>query len=816
MTAAGARIALSAHIGIEWLSRAAPALCPNCGAQGEAAQVLDIEYAPPDDEDRHRFILQKCPACAVLFTDNRQMMDYGTERLVQVGWDAYQVQLGAGIWPIAGQIARLERPAGARVLEIGGAYGFGLDFCIRARGWRGEGYDPSPLASFGMQELQLRIAQEYFTIRQVEEGPWDVALATELIEHVSYPVAFLLLMRRALGEGGVLILSTPDADFITPNLAPPALLPLLSPGAHTVLQTAPSLEAAMRQAGFVHIRILREGMTLIAYASVSPFTLNEDFAAHHALYRDYLVGRAEQTALLSDLRLGFAGRGVFEAANKADWEAADAAWAALLPAVSARFGLDLETMRELPEGAMSCSLEELSRLMPLGLGMILFGRAMRLLEGGAGRAALEPLLRLAYAANEALLAALARRSLTDGLSVSLAALLRTELLICAAAMGREEAVTALIALGDEPSGWRGFVELVNAGAITQAGALKQSLPVLPGPEIPAGLRRDALLSLVNFHLAPGGEPWDALACAEMLSVLGEVPEAALLGVFIRLVNAGRYEDAETLRTAEPILGQAAELPGEAAQDARWAGLILDLQRSRALAAARGAAAWERQGGDAARLAPIYTEALVRLANDGDFAAARALGMDEGMARRLALCAPALRADALAALLLLEARPGEGEAAAVPARLRALQGADMPDERRVGLGFQAFSMLVNQAAFAPAEAILPFIEPELVGLQPPFSPHARDALFAAGILFLQGEETLRRAALAFARLRDALLKQALAGGGPDDLFWPALRGEVLALHRLNRAEEATVLLQSFIDDYPGAPEDLREQLRDVRA
>jgi hypothetical protein len=85
------------------------------------------------------------------------------------------------------------------------------------------------------------------------------------------------------------------------------------------------------------------------------------------------------------------------------------------------------------------------------------------------------------------------------------------------------------------------------------------------------------------------------------------------------------------------------------------------------------------------------------------------------------------------------------------------------------------------------------------------------MFAAGILYLQEQDDRRRSAAVFARLRDALLKLAAPGTTPDALFWPALRGEVLALHHLNRGAEATVLLQTFTEAYPGAPDDLREQI-----
>jgi hypothetical protein len=166
--------------------------------------------------------------------------------------------------------------------------------------------------------------------------------------------------------------------------------------------------------------------------------------------------------------------------------------------------------------------------------------------------------------------------------------------------------------------------------------------------------------------------------------------------------------------------------------------------------------------------------------------------------------------------VLDAQPDSTAVERVPARLQALRAADMDEARLTELGFQAFSMLVNQTAFAPARLLLPAVDPTLIKLRPPYSTQARDALFAAGMLYLQQKDDWRRGAASFARLRDGLVKQTPRGQTPDPLFWPALRGEVIILHQLNRGAEATALLQSFLDAYPGAPEDLREQLKGMKA
>jgi hypothetical protein len=153
---------------------------------------------------------------------------------------------------------------------------------------------------------------------------------------------------------------------------------------------------------------------------------------------------------------------------------------------------------------------------------------------------------------------------------------------------------------------------------------------------------------------------------------------------------------------------------------------------------------------------------------------------------------------------------------VARRLGALAGSGVPQERLDHLTLSALSVLTNRAEMAAAREVLPLAEPLLLAARPPFAAALRDALFAAGILYLQDKPSWARAAATFSRLRDALVKECPPGEGektsPAPLFWPALRGEVVALQRLGRDEEAIALLRAFLPAYQDAPEDLRGQWR----
>lgn len=644
------RYAISPYTKVAWLQgRDAVATCPACGFEGKVEQVLEVDYQAPRESLFYH--LQRCPHCNLLFSDTPPNYNYHDDELVIVGWPSYYVQMGVGLWEIAAAICRVEKPAAAKALEIGSAYGFGLDFCVRGRGWQGVGYDPSPLAGIGAKALGLHVVQGLFDEATLADGPWDVVIATELIEHLETPHAFLQLMRRAVAEDGVLVLTTPAAEKIGPHLSTWMFEALLVPNRHVMLHSRESLAEALRQAGFTHVEVKQKDFSLIAYASPSPLRLDEDQKAAWRTYQHYMRTRAEHVSVGSDLHLCFAGRAFFEAVNGADYEHAQILWAGLNAGTQARFGYHLETLSELPDHIAVGDLPALGSKIPYGLGMILFARAMWLLAQGQGRQEVKPVLVLALAAVEALQTVLREQGLgQDILSASIGAVLQAEILLCDAQAGLPTVVDELLALGNEQVSWRGFVSLVNAGAYEAAAKLRAGLVALPDDE---NLRRDVRLTSLSLDLSPAGE-------------------------------------------------------------------------------------------------------ITR----------------------------------------------------IPEHMEALQG----DEASRDSCLSAFVTLVNAQAFAQAEAVLPQTEAWLQTCVAPYQPVERDVLFAMGILFLQSDRRLVRSTICFARLREEMVLQQPAGRAPLALFWPALRGEILALHKLKRGDEAQDLLSLYLATYPSAPEDLQKALK----
>lgn len=443
--------------------------CPNCGATGEKTRLLSVSFRTPDRPMPRQARLLRCPDCTACFYDDQTVEDYGDDAMLGRGRVAFYVQQGAGLSLITRPLARLRLPPGSRYLEVGCGYGFGLDYARAAKAWQVRGLDPARLSEIGMAALDVPIEPRYLTDQDAAAASADVVMGAEVIEHVPSPAAFIATLKRALAPGGVLVLTTPDAAAVRPDEPPGALVPMLSPGLHLVLQSRASLEALLRAAGFTDVRIEVDGHSLVAFASDAALNLEDDPARLRAEYRAWLLARAAAMPPDGDAFLGLAGRALLECANDADIAGADAAWALLLPACQARFGLDIARLATLPPGLDRLELEQLATRMPLALGPILYASAMRDLAAGVERGQLGQCFAIAGQAADILRGALNRLAMEDGLAEEIGFACRMEQLINDALAGRADVaprLAALSATADERrrnAGRRVFVAAVNGG-----------------------------------------------------------------------------------------------------------------------------------------------------------------------------------------------------------------------------------------------------------------------------------------------------------------------------------------------------------------
>lgn len=614
-------------------------VCPNCGSAAGKTLVLTVDVQLPDNPAKRLRVLH-CPTCTARFYDSQVPPDYAEPALNNRGRVPFYVQQGAGVSLITRPLAQLRKPPGTSYMEVGCGYGFGLDFALNTLGWTGIGIDPAPLADLGRAALNLPIELRYLRDDDEARGTIDVVMGSEVIEHVTSPVAFVRTLKAMLRPGGVLILTTPNGDDIDPATPPGILIPLLSPSLHLVIQNRRSLRALLEQSGFAHVHIDIDSHSLVAFASDAPLDLETDHNTLRRALRTHLAKKATAVDPASDLFIAFAGRAFYESVNDDELQEADRAWAMLVPACRARYGFTLDGLTALPPAVATCGLEDMARLMPLNLGGLLYARSIRRLAGGTPRATLEAAFLLAAEAAAAMRRALGELAMEDGQTEDIGWTAQAEALLCAAEACSPDLAARIDALPPAPNGGearkrtigrRAMTNLVNAGKYAEARALVQALRLDEDAYLQPGApltdpERDAMfcLAMLDIERTPDGQPlgnpavgrarlrrvraacppgsglwWAALrgetqaleaigdkrAVAELAErALSEhsAPELSIWALTI-LVNAGQYETARSLAQRSGLETASWTQPGitramtDAERDTIFCLAVLDVQ-----------------------------------------------------------------------------------------------------------------------------------------------------------------------------------------------------------------------------------------------
>jgi SAM-dependent methyltransferase len=323
------------NVEYRWTAGVTALRCPACGrvAGQELLATVDVPWRDEPVE------IARCGGCdAVVLSAVQPPSAYSHK-----AWDLYVEHL-AGIEAIADMLAKVGAPAGARMLDVGCGYGFGLDIAQVLFGWEGIGLDPSVAAGRGRAELDLDIRSGTLEDAFEPDERFDVIFASEVLEHVPDPRAFLASVHRRLSDRGVFLMTTPDAGAVRPETPMTVLYPALSVGAHEFLLARDGLERMLGEAGFAS-RVWAAGATLFALASRSREALQvtRPSATVHAddLIR-YCDIRAERSEPGSALSVGMTSRRLKFAVNGNEYAVAAAGTPRLRQAVRERYDIDLD------------------------------------------------------------------------------------------------------------------------------------------------------------------------------------------------------------------------------------------------------------------------------------------------------------------------------------------------------------------------------------------------------------------------------------------------------------------------------------------
>lgn len=366
----------AAHIPIWHQGLTRPAHCPVCGHQGDIPLFLSINSTVPP---HLQITFATCPICQTAFQLDFEPPQYESNNVLPTALKFY-VEQGAGLDVLVMPAFIAQNRAAGEYLEIGCGFGFGLDFAHRAFGWEVRGIDPSPIAQEGRRLLTLNIESRYLNASDAGKRTYQAIGALEVLEHIQAPYEFLKILRANLSSTGIVILTTPDAQYVEFGCDKPGLLNVLTPGYHAMLYTTKSLEIALRKAGFTEMQIVVRGATLLALAGAGAETIKIDEVFDPAIYREYLEGRLKTVDPQSILGVGLGYRLFKHLVNSNLLPQAELLQKQLARTLRDRDGVDiLDPHRLVAELARPWKFEEYVERLPACLvGLLYFSAILRL------------------------------------------------------------------------------------------------------------------------------------------------------------------------------------------------------------------------------------------------------------------------------------------------------------------------------------------------------------------------------------------------------------------------------------------------------
>src|SRR2546427_125596 len=195
--------------------------------------------------------------------------------------------------------------------------------------------------------------------------PKSETFASSIKTGKSFGVSMSKLLSGYVADDGVLILTTPSAEFITKDNHSTTLLAALSPGFHGFLLPHEAFARVAKDAGFTHVEARTFNERQILWASRVPLRLTLDHATLRVSLFHFLESRMATVGLEPVIWQGYAYRYLRDLVNTG--QSADARRVAALLSesiVRSHGEVALDPNRLVPKVATATTLAEAGRIAP--------------------------------------------------------------------------------------------------------------------------------------------------------------------------------------------------------------------------------------------------------------------------------------------------------------------------------------------------------------------------------------------------------------------------------------------------------------------
>lgn len=318
-----------------------PKNCPICHSENSEsfAHIVSHDYFFDTHETDDSLI--KCKNCGSIFYLDTKIVGYlnGDEDGHKKFTDHYFL-VGCGI-DLGVELLATYGHEYENLLEVGCGAGFSVNYWSNFKHKQALGLEAAYYGAIGRQVFDIEVRDTYISPSDPPIAKFDIVMSTEVIEHVENPSNYIAALKNNLSEDGVLILTTPAAEYINEAGNPSMVLAALSPGFHYFLLSEAAMQRLLNENGFTNIEITIRNERMIVCASLNGQKIRKR-AFDRAEYIDYLRYLAKNSTKV--IAEGALQRLFKELINKGDYQSAGDILPELFALIREKYSLDLSIL----------------------------------------------------------------------------------------------------------------------------------------------------------------------------------------------------------------------------------------------------------------------------------------------------------------------------------------------------------------------------------------------------------------------------------------------------------------------------------------